>query len=341
MPNFASAPREMFYYFARKNQSVDDVIRSLYSQPNQLAVDHFKAINRHLKDNRVRVGQMVVITPPNSQQCTLFEADLAEAAKKVDETLAKLSQEEARIMAENYQLLSNSTQWGSAGVGAGMVYFNRHVKNIEGILRQINDLYVKTYTTTGGLKNPQFFQKRKALFGRLNTTLHSLIGESRLGFSFDQGQVKKSLGLSSKSALHQWKRQPYAVNNVPGFTKNFDKVAKLSGNLRWGGYAAIGLDVGHSAVKIHEACTVGEGKDCARTSFKEGGRLGGSIIGGVGGGFVTAYGLCNLAFGIQTVGTSLLWCGIVAGAGGGYLGGKFFGRYTEEKGKALYETIYR
>ena len=341
MPKFASAPGEMFYHFSKKNQSVDNVIRSLYSQPSQPAVDHFKAINRHLKDNRVRVGQMVVITPPNSQQCTLFEADLAEAAKKVDETLAKLSQEEARIMAENYQLLSNSTQWGSAGVGAGMIYFNRHVRNIEGILKQINDLYVKTYTTTGGLKNPQFFQKRKALFARLNSTLHSLIGESRLGFSFDQGQVKKSLGLSSKSALHQWKQQPYAVNDVPGFSKNFAKVARLSKNLRIGGYAAIGLDVGHSAVKIHEACTVGEGKGCARTSFGEGGRLTGNIIGGGISGYMAAYGACNLLFSLPTAGTSLLWCGIVVGAVGGYVGGGYASNYMKEKSEAVYDFVYR
>ncbi len=340
MPNFANAPGEMFYHFVKKNQTVDDLIRELYQQPNPLAIDHFKVINSHLKDNRVKVGQMVVVTPPNSQQCSRWEAELAEVARKVDATLAKLSEEEARIMAENYQLLSNATQWGSAGVGATMIYFNRHVRNIEGILKQVNDLYVKTYKTTGGLNNPQFFQKRKALFSRLNTTLSSLVGESRLGFSFDQGQVKKGLGLSSKSALHQWKQQPYAVNDVPGFSNNFAKVARLSKNLRIGGYAAIGLDVGHSAVKIHEACTVGEGKECARTSFGEGGRLSGSIVGGAGGGALASYVACNVVFGIQTVGTSLLWCGIVAGASGGFLGGKYVGMIGRELGNVLYEKTY-
>lgn len=341
MRNFASAPGEMFYHFAKKNQTVDELIRSLYSQPSQLAVDHFKAINSHLKNNRVKVGQMVVITPPNSQQCTLFEAELAEVALKIDEKLAKLSEEEARIIAENYQLLNNITSVGSAGAGGMLVYFNRHVHSIERILKQINELYVKTYNTTSTLNTHHFFQQRKMLFARLDTVLSSLVGEARMGFSFDQNHIKKSLGLSTKSALHQWRRQPYPATDVPGFAKNFDKVAKSSSTLKGVGYVGIALDVGNSAVKIHEACTVKSDQQCAKTSFKEGGRLTGSVAGGAGGGIATAYITCNLIFGLESFGTSLLWCGIVAGAAGSYLGGKYTGDAFGYAGEKIYETTYR
>ena len=53
-----------------------------------------------------------------------------------------------------------------------------------------------------------------------------------------------------------------------------------------------------------------------------------------------AYGLCNLAFGIQSAGTSLLWCGIIAGAAGGYFGGQYFGDKGKGVGKVIYELSY-
>lgn len=341
MTAITSAPGKVFFHFVNKDQSVDELIRSLYSQPSKATIDHFKVINGHLKGNYARTGQMVVITPADSQQCSFWEAELAEAAVKVDEKLAMLSKEEARIMAENYQLLSNITSAGNAGLGATLVYFKSHVKNIEGILRQISDLYVKTYNGTGALNSQHFFNQRKMLFAKLDSTLNTFIGHARMGFTFDQNRIKNSLGLNTKSIVHQWKRQSTPVSTVPGFSRNFANVANLSRTLKGAGYAGIALDIGHSAIKIHEACTVGTEKECRKTSFSEGGRLSGSLVIGAGGGFLATYGICNLMFGIETAGTSLLWCGIVVGAAGGYFGGKYGGDYMQSNAETLYETIYQ
>jgi hypothetical protein len=60
------------------------------------------------------------------------------------------------------------------------------------------------------------------------------------------------------------------------------------------------------------------------------------VVGGGFGGIATAYVTCNLVFGIESAGTSLLWCGIVAGAAGSYLGGR-----GEKVGEILYETTYQ
>lgn len=230
----------------------------------------------------------------------------------VDEKLAKLSAEEARILAEHYQLLNHITSYGSAGHGATLVYFNHHIKNIEVILKQISDLYTRTYNSNGKLNGPKFYANRRALFLRLDNTLKTFIGHAKMGFDFDQGRIKNSLGLNTKSILHQWKAQPSPVIGVPGFAKNFNNVANASKILKGAGYVGIALDGAHSAVNIHEACTVGTKQQCTRTSFREGGRLTGSVGGGALGGFGAAYLTCNVLFGIETVGTSLLWCGIVA-----------------------------
>jgi len=103
----------------------------------------------------------------------------------------------------------------------------------------------------------------------------------------------------------------------------------------------IGLNVGQSGIKIYEACTVGAELSCGKTTAGEGGRLVGSIFGGAGGGAVAAYTTCNLLLGLPTVGSSLLWCGIVAGVVGSYAGGELFGDFGKSRSEMLYDTIYQ
>lgn len=341
MPAIASAANEVFYHFAKQTQSIETLIRSLYSRPTKSTIDHFTAINSHIENGLVQIGQLVIITPENSMQCSQFEADLMEAAILVDQRLAKLSKEDKRIIAENYQLLNNITSAGGIGYGTTLTFFSHHVKNIESILKQIEKLYVQTYNSTSNLKSSKFHQQRKQLFMRLDTTMKTFVGQARMGFSYNFLDTKNSLGLSTKSMVHQWKSQTGAVTNIPGFAKNYDKVAKLSKTLKGAGYVGIALDVGQSGVKIHEACTIGSEQQCTKTSFQEGGRLGGIVVGGAGGGVLATYVTCNLIFGIETAGTSLLWCGIVAGVAGSYAGGKYGGDFMKSQGDTLYETIYR
>ncbi|MCF6324510.1 MAG: hypothetical protein L3J89_09340 [Gammaproteobacteria bacterium] len=283
---------------------------------------------------------MIIITPADSLQCSRFEAELAEAALVVDKNLATLSSEEQRMIAENYQLLNNIASTGGVGYGAALIYFSRHVKSIENTLRRIERLYVKTYNKSSKLNSPHFFQHRQQLFMLLNLNLKSFVGQARMGFTLNQTGLKKGLGLSTKSVLHQWKQQPGRVTSVPGFEKNYQNVARLSKTLKGAGYVGIALDVGKSGLKIHQACTVGAEQSCGKTTAGEGGRLVGSLGGGALGG-LAGYGLCNLVFSIPSAGTSLLWCGIVAGVAGGYLGGKYVGAFGKEKGEVLYETIYQ
>lgn len=73
----SNIPEEIFYFFAKKNQSVDELIRNLYKNPDEITINHFKAINSHFNKAVVKPGQMVIVTPAGSQQCSVYEADLA------------------------------------------------------------------------------------------------------------------------------------------------------------------------------------------------------------------------------------------------------------------------
>ena len=341
MSAIASAPKEAMYHFSKRSESIEKLVRSLYVKPTKSTIDHFTATNIHLVNGRVKIGQLVIITPENSVECSRVEADMMEAAILVDKRLADLAEEDKRIIAENYQLLNNITSAGGIGYGATLTYFSHHVKNIESILKQIEQLYVKTYNATSHLKSSKFHQQRQQLFMRLDTTMKTFVGQARMGFSYNFLDTKNSLGLSTKSIVHQWKKQPGAVTDIPSFGKNYNRVSNLSKTLKGAGYVGIALDVGQSGVKIHEACTIGTEQQCTKTSFKEGGRLTGSVVGGGAGGAGAAYVTCNLLFGIETAGTSLLWCGIVAGVAGGYFGGKTLGRLGESGGVKLYESTIR
>lgn len=46
------------------------------------------------------------------------------------------------------------------------------------------------------------------------------------------------------------------------------------------------------------------------------------------------------SLGVHTVRATLLWCGIVAGGAGGYIGGSFFGSVFQSGGEKLNENEY-
>lgn len=72
--------------------------------------------------------------------------------------------------------------------------------------------------------------------------------------------------------------------------------------------------------------------------YAETGRVIASIGGGVLGSSATVYGVCNLLFGFESAGTSLLWRTIVAGDAGAYGGSKVVGDFMESSGEVLYEV---
>jgi len=332
-------PDEIAFHFVIKQQSVDALFNSLYTQPNDITKQHFLSVNSHLQQ-QVRPGQMVIIYPPNAQQCTAYEAELSEAAQRIDKQLAAQSEEEARIMAQYYDLLAYTADKSGFGYGVAMTYFQHHKNQVKQILGQIEKLYVQQYNRQGQFNNNTFYQQRQRLFQQLDTTLKTMVGRARMGINFQRGNLKASLGLSSKSILHQLKDHPSPVTNIPGFEKNHSQIMKYSKVLKHAGYVGIALDGVQSVATIQKACAVGTETTCTRTKFSEGGRLVGSVGGGSFGGFLASYGTCNFLFGIESAGTSLLWCGIVAGGVGGYVGGSFLGGVFKSGGEIVYENVY-
>ena len=93
-----------------------------------------------------------------------------------------------------------------------------------------------------------------------------------------------------------------------------------------------------SVANVQKVCAVSQDTNvCTKTKYKEAGRFTGSVVGGglVGGG--AAYLTCNLVFGLPSGGTSLLWCTIVAGGAGGYVGSQYGSELGSDYGLRVYE----
>ena len=213
------------------------------------------------------------------------------------------------------------------------------MKSIAKILREIDDLYVTTFNRHNRLNVQSFYRQRAVLYDRLQEALGSLVRSRIVDPRY--ARMKHALGLSTKSIVHTWRRQGRPVDGIPGFHKHYTRVERLARHLRGLGYVGIGLDGYYSYRQIQEACTVDNTDPaCTRRVFSETGRFAGSVGGGYGVGVAAGYVACNLVLGLPTGGTSLLWCGIIAGGAGAFAGGVAFGALGERVGKVIYERRY-
>ncbi|PXF64222.1 hypothetical protein [Kangiella spongicola] len=333
-----SIPDEALFYISERTLPINAVIDFIYENPSQQTIDHFKNINLHLKNGQVKPGQMVIITPPDASYCHQWENVMMEAAAYTDQQLSQMSAAEKVNLARHYDLIQYSTEYVGAGYGLTATFYEQKKKHVERVLKEIERLYKNTLRTNNGkLATKSFFQQRQALFRKLDYAINGMLERRMFSRNVPISQLKNTMGISSKAIMHQWKHQPGATN-LDGFKSNYKKLTTASKSFTRLGYLSIGLDIGYSAAAIHEACTVDNSADfCRLTTYSQTGRAAGSIAGGGFGGWATSYVTCNLVFGLESAGTSLLWCTIVASVAGGYAGSQLGSHIGQSSGEAIYE----
>lgn len=336
-----AVPDEALFYIAERGMSVDQVLGVIYDRPSPKTREHFISVNPHLKNDRVGVGQMVIVTPENPSQCARWEAVMMQAAETVDAELAKMSQQERDAMARNYALISNAAAYSSTLYGWTNTYFQQKKAHVERILKQIEQLYKTTYNKTGGLKSQHFFSQRRNLFMQLDQTINGMMERKLFGHEVRANQIKSKLGLSSKAIVHQWKMQG-GTTEIDGFRSNYAKLTRAARTFSRVGYVAVALDIGSSAATIAEACsTRPDSAYCRRTKYAQTGRAVGSIGGGVAGGAVGAKigaVACSLLFGVESGGLAVPVCIAVFGIAGGVGGSQYGGHKIKQGGELIYDT---
>lgn len=337
MADLRSDENNMVIHIVEKTATIEQLVSKLYDSPDKTVYEHFRRVNAHLIGNTAKAGQVVLISPSDSTQCTVEEAEFLTIANSIDLKLVDLTTQERDLLGQHYDFLSKVASTNGSIVGIAGSVWSQHVKQVETVLRDIDQNYVSSYKQHGNLNSPAFFAKRRIQFNRLDNALRRF-GMPTIGSGLMSGDIKSNLGLSSKSLVHHWKRNPGSVTHIPGFEKNYLAIAKQAKYIKRLGYVGIALTGINAKMQIEKACTTGNEAHCQRAKFTETGAAVGGLAGGSVGGELATYGTCTILFGLPSGGTSFFWCAIVAGGVGGYVGGKggaYAGKYF---GTKLYES---
>lgn len=338
MSNTSAIPSDLAIHIVEKRMAVNALILVLYNMPTKETFEHFKFVNSHLIDGFAKPGQIVLISPLNTFQCTIEEQEFKKYALDIDKKLRELDEIEKEVLAKRYDLLSNVAKYNGLLLGVANNTWNSHVSFVKENLKNLEQTYVKTYNAKGNLRSPEFQHRRKIIFSNLNNALRRF-GQPAFGENLMPGNIRTQLGLSSKSLIRRWDKMGGYAQNIPGFADHYKTIANMAKNLKRVGYVGVALTGVEATANIQRACLEGTDLECTKAKYVETGKGAGSIVGAAGGGLIASYGLCSIVFGLPSGGTSLLWCGIVAGGVGGYFGAKHGSHYIGDKAELLYEAI--
>lgn len=328
------------FLLPKKRESLEELVARLYPNRDAQEATLFRQLNGpYAANGHFDVAQPVFL-PEDTGMCMAHEPTIAEVLEAVNAEHERMRPQDRQTVAQTHAVLDFVLEYGNAGFGATTAAYAQRVSRVTKILKEIERAFTWEFRHNGHLRTDAFLRFRRAKFRELDVALGTLVRS--LGFQPHRtGKMKAQLGIHTKSQILQWQRAGYAdgLRTFPGHYKN---IGRLASGLKGVGYASIALDVGLGAKNIHDACSIEDAGDhlCARTSYEEVGRVGGSIALGGLGGFGVSYVACNLVLGAPTVGTSLVWCGFIAtgvgAAAGGYLGG-MGGEYA---GRRLFENTY-
>ena len=307
----------------------------------------FKQANSHLGSDEVLPGEIVIFAnDPVTQADRAALKALQAQAKAASQGIQQLTPEEAHTVVQHFTLLdavnSDHIANSSAAVGVSAAMVGQRMTDLQQVLANIQQNYLDSVEVVNGKARfaQGFYTRRAMLFSQLDNSL------SRLTFkSIDipvSPKVKHTLKLSSKSILHNWD-EIAATGAVPQLGNRINAVARVAKGTKRAGYIGIALDLGVSANEINKACFGLDKSNCKGISFKEVGRVTGSIGGGAlganaGGSLaVTALGGIALVFGATVSAPVIAVVAISGAAVGAYSGSSVGGAVGEIAGEVLYE----
>jgi hypothetical protein len=289
-------------------------------------------------------------------------SDLQEDAKAASVELAKLEPNEAATANRFFELFdyylsqgmpSDNYAHASLGVGALASGVGKHLENINGVLKEVNDLYVSQVamsSRTGGMgmNYGSFVAERTALMSKLDGSLAMLSSRSINIPAYVQ--VRKSLKLSTKSVIHH---ADEIIKNgfVPNLGQRMAKVAIGVSTARGVGYIGLVLGAASGMKNIYDACSVDGTGECGKTTTREVAGFAGGVVGGTLGGkvgVILVLGVVGFAAGVgvtvsapviavATVGSFVV--GGAVGGIGGASGGKAFGDEVYKRAEIIYEWV--
>ncbi|MFM9271103.1 hypothetical protein ACJ7V3_12680 [Halomonas elongata] len=340
-PCVESEEVEPGFHIVKSPQTIEELKDHLFGNSASGEADAMlERLNPWLEDG-VSPGQVIVLSDPRSMQCTKEENLLMQIAQEVNEQNAELTYEEAQRTVDYYDLLGAATGGAGTAIGFTQSGLKSHVEQVASKLKEVEELYQRTYERTGRLGGEEFFGKRRRVFKELDAMLDRV---TRMGLGIpEHPDLRHALGLTTKSTVHHWRQAGSAASGVPGYADHYTNIANASKWIGAAGWVGVGFSGISTYEKTREACSSGREDECNIARVREwsgfGGNFGGGYLGGVAA--MPVAGTICLALGVPTGGVATLACGIVLVGSAGYAGGAIGGEIGKEFGESVGELIYR
>ncbi|RMP61751.1 hypothetical protein ALQ18_00319 [Pseudomonas marginalis pv. marginalis] len=324
------------FYIVPKSTTREALEATLFPTRNAAVMNKFQALNPTLSD--VKAGAMIVLSDPNNNACTYREAQLMQAAQKVEASLDPLTPDEADFLVSHGAEIASFASPASTWLGVSAVVMETHITKLRDTLQAIERLHQQSYRHHGHLRSPQFIAGRQRLLAQLDAHLLNstrLRGQTTLG---DHPKLKTALGLSSRSLVHHWDKAG-APGQIPGYATHVEATSRAAKYMKAGGYIGIGIGGVSSLLAIEQVCSGGSGAACEKVKFTEGGKFGLSTAAGAASGWASglAGGPLCVALGITTGIGGVVCVATIVGAGA-WVGTTVGGTTGEYIGEKVYEV---
>ncbi|MET3054348.1 hypothetical protein ABXV19_21410 [Pseudomonas alkylphenolica] len=292
----------------------------------------FDILNSHIVNSVVLPGEIIIVGDNSTPSCTAEEAFYMRMAANTHTALMTNGAQSDGFLIENHELLTKTLGYSALGIGSMSSSWSKHLEGIKITLEEIDTAHKDHLRSGTILSREAFYVKRKILFAKLENQLKSFASYGS-GLR-NQGSIKKTLGISTKSYLHS--------GVIAGYADTINDVAKASNLLKHGTYLGIGLDITATGISINNACSSGREDECRKAKYVETSKLGITILSGSAGGGVgamAATSLCVIALGIATGGPGAFACAFIGSIIGGAAAGHIGGKGGELLGNAIYEAF--
>jgi hypothetical protein len=296
------------------------------------AASKFDMLNAHVLNTVVVPGELIIIGDASTAHCTSFEASLMAKATEIHWALLANGAGGDGFILDNYEMINSLLGHSALGIGAVSGAWGKRLNEVQTTLGDIDDLFKKSLGANSILSRNEFITRRRVMFDQLDRQLKGFVS---FGTGLrNEGSIKRMLGVSTNSYIHQ--------GEIAGYAEKIAGIARAAKYMKAGGYVGIALNVGAAGLSIHQACSLGRESECTKAKYVEGSKLAGSLmLGSVTGGLGGLAGsiACAVAFGIVTGGLGALACIIIGSAAGGLVGGNIGSWAGETAGTILFESI--
>ncbi|UOB26637.1 PAAR domain-containing protein [Pseudomonas orientalis] len=326
------------FYIVPQSITREALEATLFPNLDPAVMRKFQTLNPNT--GNVKAGSMIVLSDPNNTSCTYQEAQLMQAAQKVDASLDSLTPDEADFLYRHGAEIAGFIGHTSTWLGVSAVVVEKHLSNLRDTLQAMERLHQENYRQYGHLRSPQFFADRQRLLNQLDAHLLNstrLRGQTTLG---DHPKLKTALGISSRSLVHHWDKAG-GPGQIPGYAAHVEAVSRATKYMKAGGYIGIGLGGVSSLMAVQQVCSVDSDAACKKIKLTEGGKFASStLIGAFSGSMAaSASGSICLGIGVATGGIGGVICVATLVGASTWAGTTVGGMGGEYVGELIYETI--